>query len=384
MEQMLEQDAAVDVPSSLTVRLQPPAAPQAKREAVDSAFSFFEGIPVFAETELERLYANLFSSLALFRAFGMDARAHTYVAWRNGVPAAVILFRREGSKAIVLNEQIWIGEQDLQRFADHLFGHYPQVRSIVFRAVATDLRQLSYPYQRVAFTNDIVLTLPADAQAYLASLGKSTRQNIRHYLNRIRREHPDFAFEVRDREAIAQADLHAVIALNRARMRAKNKTCGVDEEEERRLFTLAQRCGVLGMVRIAGEICAGALCYRVGDNFFLRVIAHDDRFHAYGVGTLCCYLMICECIARGGRQYHFMWGREEYKYRLLGQQRDFDAITLYRSHASYAFNAPRIVRGFARSRIASAKLWLLDPQHRHAPAARVAHALAKTVRAARS
>jgi hypothetical protein len=46
---------------------------------------------------------------------------------------------------------------------------------------------------------------------------------------------------------------------------------------------------------------------------------------------LCCYLGICECISRGGNEYHFLWGQYEYKYRLLGAQRDFARLTIYRS-----------------------------------------------------
>jgi len=110
------------------------------------------------------------------------------------------------------------------------------------------------------------------------------------------------------------------------------------------------------------------------------VIAHDSRFNAYGLGLLCCYLAICECIARGGKEFHFMWGREEYKYRLLGKHRDFDSLAIYRSRLAMLFDGRRVAATLLRQYRGRAKDWLLDPQNQARTPARQARALMNVVR----
>lgn len=99
---------------------------------------------------------------------------------------------------------------------------------------------------------------------------------------------------------------------------------------------------MLSLLRLDGRICAGTINFRAGDNYFLEVIAHDPAYNDYRLGTLCCYLTICECIAREGKEYHFLWGAHDYKFRLLGVQRELDHLTIYRSRR-HALLYPRTV-----------------------------------------
>jgi hypothetical protein len=357
---------------------------QNNRHAIDEAddggnvtITYFDNeIPPSVEREMERLYENLFSSVAMVRAYGGTAGVSTYVARRRGKPVAIFLLRRERARILVLNEQIHVGADEVERLAHYLFARFKSVGAICFSAIDVPVHRFAFPFQRAHFTNDIVLALPDSAPQYLASLGKSTRQNIKYYLNRIQRDFPTFRHSVFESGAEGEHIFADIVRLNRARMSEKDKVCGVDDEEAQRLLALAQRHGLVSVVTINGQVCAGAICYRIGANFFLRVIAHDSQFNAYGLGLLCCYLAICECIARGGREFHFMWGREEYKYRLLGQQRDFDSLALYRSRLRMLLDGRRVAKtaiGEYRERL---KSWLLNPDNQtRTPARQVKAAL---------
>ncbi|HJW57287.1 MAG TPA: GNAT family N-acetyltransferase [Burkholderiaceae bacterium] len=355
--------------------------PSAQEEAEGITVAFFENaIPALVEAELIRLYASIFSSLEKFRIDAALDNVSTYVVRDKGAIVTVFLFRRERRQVAVLNEFIKLDEPEANRFARHVFTAYPEVGVIRFGPVRTAIRTLAFPHRRVNCNEDIVLSLPARAEDYLASLGRSTRQNINHYRNRIKRDFPSFAYTVQEGEQIDERQFDDIIRFSRVRIESKDKTHGFGEKEAARLLRLARTTGMLGVASIDGQPCAGAILYRVGDNFFLYVIAHDPRYNDYGMGTLCCYLTICECIARGGKEYHFLWGREEYKYRLMGVQQDFDTLTLYRSPLQLVLHARDVAKAAFKGYKRQASLWLLAPARRNS---RLTQAAIKAVRALR-
>src|SRR5437870_5381738 len=144
--------------------------------AEDIAISCHENdVPAFVETELERLYENLYSSLLKFRLDGLDEHASTYVVRKNGRIVTLFLFRRERGEVTVLNELIEVGDADVRRFAGRIFGQFDDVTVISFRTVRAKIGRLRFPYQRFNCSEDIVLTLPETAERYHASLGKNMR-----------------------------------------------------------------------------------------------------------------------------------------------------------------------------------------------------------------
>lgn len=322
-------------------------------------------VPLYAERELERLYGNIYSSLAEFRIGGaLGARPSTYVVRKGEQVSTLFLFSHNKREARVLNEGIQIAADELKRFVHYMFSTYRTLDVITFHAVRPDTRSLAYPYQRFNCLEDIVLTLPKDCSAYLASMGSSTRNYVKRYMNKLKREHPTFRHDVYLNKGIDERDVREVIELNTARMTEKGKVPGIDQQAMQRIIRLVKECGMLSVVRIEGKICAGTINYRVGDNYFLEVIAHDPAFNDYRLGTLCCYLTICTCIERGGHEYHFLWGKNEYKFRLLGVERELDHLAVYRSHRHLVMHAATALRNVANAHKRKAKLWLHELQGR--------------------
>jgi CelD/BcsL family acetyltransferase involved in cellulose biosynthesis len=183
---------------------------------------------------------------------------------------------------------------------------------------------------------------------------------------------------------IDEQHVRDIIALNRARMAAKNKSSDMDAAEAARLLRLVRQGGLVSVMLLDGRVAAGTVCSRVGANYFMHVNAHDPAYDDARLGKLCCFMTICDCIGRGGKEFHFMWGRFEYKYQFLGVQQDFNELIVYRSYARMLRHAASALRtafdGYAREW----KFRLLDvadhPDHGNA----VSRALSCFVNAARS
>jgi hypothetical protein len=316
-------------------------------------------VPPFVESEIEQLYGNIFSSLLEFRVYGWAAgTTSTYVVSCDGRIRALLLFKRESGRVRVLNEAIRIGQDEVKRFADFIFARYPDVDVISFKAIETNVAAMPFPCQRFNHLEDITLTLPATTEDYLASLGKNTRRNIKRYGDRLVRNFPTVRFEVREREQVDEHQVRAMIEFNHARMEDKGIVSVIDEQETRRIVELAKACGLVGSITIDGRLVAGAISYRAGSNYFLNVLAHDPQYDDYWVGFLCCYQTIRECIVRGGREFHFLWGRYDYKFVLGAVRRDLDNVTLYRSWLQLALNADVAWREAASGYLRQLKIWV--------------------------
>jgi hypothetical protein len=360
---------AGDVPTTLFREIAAAAEPAPVTEDV-SIICHENQVPPFVEAELVRLYGHIFSSLLQFRVYGeLTADTSTYVVRRAGVVVTLLLYRREKNLVKVLNQSIRISNDDMRRFADHIFSIYPSVTTISFHAVQPDIDGLRYPHQRFNCADDIVIALPDAQQAYLASLGKNMRRNIRRYTDRLTRSFPSFHVEFHACENADEQQIRTIIGFNRARMAGKNKVSTLDELESDRIVQLTKACGLLSVAMIDGRICAGGIAYRIGDNFFLYVIAHDPAYDDYWVGILTCYLTICECIARGGKAFHFLWGRYDYKFALGAVLHTLDHVDVYRSWTMYMLNSHTIARTALDREIYRLKFALLDMARRKDSAA---------------
>lgn len=337
-------------------------------------------VPPFVEAALNALYSSLYASLSHRRIFNGLKNASTYVVRRNGVIIDLWLFQREGGRVKVLNEGISLNDEQVARFTNYIFASYPSVNVISFHAVQAQLRKLPSPYQRFNCLEDMVLTLPRTAADYLASLGRSTRSYVNRFQSKLRRDHPSFAFRAYAAGEIDEQHVRRVIELNRARMSAKGKVSINDEDTARCIVQLAMECGMVCVITINDRICAGTVNYRIGNNYFLEVIAHDPAYNDYRLGTICCYLTVCECIANGAGEYHLLWGQDEYKTRMRAVRRDLDHVDVYRSRMQILLNADKALANAFGARARQARLWLREARRNDRPVARWATAVLRTAR----
>jgi hypothetical protein len=331
----------------------------------DVSVSVYENeIPAFAEAELIRLYSNLFSTLPQLMVRDISSTS-TYVASDGMETKDIFLFEKKGVMVRILNEGIRIDGRGIGRFANCIFSRYPSVKVISLHAVEGKIDVRALPCQQHPVLVDIVLAMPRTAEDYLASLGKSTRSYLNRYLNKIRRECPTFSHHVYVKDEIAESDIHDLIDIHRARMASKDKVSIIDDTRLQEIFHLIKKFGFVVIMRIDGRICAGTINYRVGDNYFLETVAHDSNYNDYRIGTICSYLTVCECIARHGKEYHFLWGEYDYKFRLGGAKRELNDLYLYRSRAQLLFNSDFALKVASMGSIHHMKKWLQHEASQH-------------------
>jgi hypothetical protein len=323
---------------------------------------FEEDIPLFVERALEQLHGSIYSSALRARVDGWAHKASSYVFLRDGQAESVLLYRLDGSTLKVLSEVFRLGAHDIAVCAEHMFSRHPQVGVIRFSSIDTDLAMLRTPTLKVQAKEDIVVELPADRQAYWTSLGKTTRQNIKYYRNKLVREQGEFSLTTHTGSELTRSAFDEVVSMNRARMECKGKAYGNSEQQLEQLWRFTRHAGMLLRLTVAGRVAAGAICLRAGDNWHLETIAHDPAFDDYRLGTLCCYLSIEECIKRGGREFHFLWGQYDYKYRFLGQERKLYDLAIYRSRSNMALQPLAALAAWSQRAKGRAREWLRGEQ----------------------
>jgi hypothetical protein len=321
-------------------------------------------LPAFIEQELARLYKNVFSSVVRIRSQGLEEQVRAFVARRGEEVTCVLLFRRQGRTVHVLNEALALRAHDVARFASMVFETYKSVRLIGFPAVRTTITRIAFPYQQFDCLEDIVLDLPATPDAYFSALGKNMRASLKRYQKKMVADFPGFRYAIFEAKDVSEQDLFAIVGLSSARIASKSQLPTHTNEKTRQLIRLVKECGLVLVATIDGRVCAGVICTRFGGNVFMHVVAHDPAYDEYRLGKLCCYLSICDAIARGASQYHFLWGRYEYKYRLLGQQRDYDRLVIYRSRLALLLSLKVFLQAAWRGYGRRAKWWLLDERQK--------------------
>lgn len=315
-------------------------------------------IPRFAERAIETLYGSLYSSLPHLRLQGALDTAHTYAAWRDGELVTLLLFRQQGGKIVVLNEGMRLANEDIAAFANYVFGKLRNATSIHFHAVIVENVHHDYPSLLLPCTEDIIIALPKTEEDYLASLGKSTRKNIRQSLARVQRSLPVFSHEVKPGNAVTEEVMRDIIGFNHARMASKQRTSALNTEACDKLISLISKRGMVGMASVNGRLCGGTLACRIGDDLYSLVNAHEPAYDTFSLGSVCRHLMITESIKMQAQRFHLLGGQFETKKMVLGKRQQLEHLALYRSRAQQILHAGEIAQLVWRSATYQAQTWL--------------------------
>ena len=299
-------------------------------------------LPGYLWPALERRCQSIFCTEPHLRIHGaLNSDIEAWVQRQEGRISGLWLFRRFGCKARVINEVVDARPSDIERLAEALFARYRELDVIELHALhlLPDLSAVGQAesgprwqrWQRATVSEDFVLELPASIEAWHASLSARTREKLRQCLRRARRSEPGLHFRLQHDADISESQVHAVLQMSRARMRAKGRTYGMDAREERALCALMRERGQLATIEIDGQVRAGMLCTLAGNDLYMHVITHDPAFDELRLGYLCCVLTIEAAITQRRRRFHFLWGWYDYKTRLGGQRRALEHVLLWRS-----------------------------------------------------
>jgi hypothetical protein len=372
---MSNESVIIEANRSIALQLSAQAAPE--REV---AISCYDTVPPYLEAELEQLYHHINSSLCHHAVARRARDAYAYIARQEGRPLAIFLFQREDRSIMVFNEMMQVAPEEIERFANYIFGRFSSVARISFSKIGKDIGTLSLPWQQYGNAEDIVIVLPETPDAYLSRLGSKTRHNIRHQMKAISADFPGFSFCTYENGAIAEQHVAALIDLKKANLDEKRIKCGITPEEGAWIVDHAKTNGMLVVALLDGKVCGGSLSFRLGDHYFSHLNGYDTRFAKYSLGMLCCYVAVKEQIERGAKEAHLSWGRNPYKFKLLGVQRDVANLDIYRSRLTYYRYVNRVARNALNDFIDKKKLKLLENEHRRGFLPSLAGRAVKTMR----
>ena len=163
-----------------------------------------------------------------------------------------------------------------------------------------------------------VIRLPGDWEAYLASLNKHQRHEVRRKLRRLQEEAQFDYRVVRD-----GPDLDAAVGhfFRLHRLSHHDKARFMDERMEaffRAIITTLSQAGhlELALLSIEQQPAAAMLNFRYGDRLLVYNSGYDPGYRPnLSSGIVLLSLCLQDAIARGVRLFDFLQGDEEYKYR---------------------------------------------------------------------
>ena len=352
----IENATAHAIPASFWKEGNPPFSTHSDKHIVSSRF-YENTIPGFAEAALERLYTNIYCTLARIGIYERLDDIHTFAAADEHDIVLLILFRVDRNTVRIVNQQVALSAGDLAYFADNVFSRYPAKR-IEGYALDTliDASAFDFPVQVLPQLEENVVELPASAEAYMRQLGKSTRELMRRSMRKCAAQFPSCRFEVLTTHQITPRHVRELVHLTDQRMDARAAEPYVETTDIDRIVRLAHSHGYLGIMLIEESIVAATLCFRVGTRHFLHLVGHDPRFDAYRLGRLASLHTIFHAIAIGGRELWMMGGHHGWKSHFLARRKTLGSVTIYRSRVAALACWRTSLSNAARSRLHDLRL----------------------------
>ena len=306
--------------------------------------------------EVEERYGRHYSTLDYIEVFDDLEPAGAVLLER---PRHVLLYALRGGAVEVLTRRFAIAPEDARRACTALLRAFPRVR-MVHLEVLFPPHELGLPVRVLYSAENLVISLPDDLDGYLASLGGSTRRNLRTYQNRVRRDFPDLATTISPAGEGAEELFAQYLAWKRPRLEGKG---GVyfDRRPDRkiRFVELLRRRGEVHETSAGGRIIALVFTFPVGRGLCLAQYAYDPDLSYYHLGLLIQYWVLTDAIARGMTHIDLLPGTSYYKERLGALPERGTNVSVFRSQAARVHSldeAWRIGRAKARER-GSAAYW---------------------------
>jgi CelD/BcsL family acetyltransferase involved in cellulose biosynthesis len=177
------------------------------------------------------------------------------------------------------------------------------------------------------------LTLPDSWEAYLATLGKKDRHELRRKIRKLYESGAEVTFDVLSTQAEIAGAMDEFLDLH-TRSRA-DKTDFMTPQMEvffRRMASAMAAEGLvrLFMLRVNRRPAAAVLCFDAGSYLYLYNSGYDPEFSSLSVGLVSKALCLQWAIENGMRGIDFLRGDEPYKYDMGARDQEIFRIRLSR------------------------------------------------------
>jgi CelD/BcsL family acetyltransferase involved in cellulose biosynthesis len=213
-----------------------------------------------------------------------------------------------------------------------LFRALPQARRIHLEVMFPPA-ELRLARRTLNSTDHMVAHLPGSVEAYTATLGKSTRQNLRLYENRLRRDHPDVSVRTIRPAERSRELFDRFLEWKRERFAAQGRAIMWDTETglSEGFVELARRRGEVQLVSAGGDDLSILFAFPVGHAMYGAQAAFRPDCERYRLGLLAYYWLAGDAIGRGLSELNLMWGTGYYKERLGARPKRATRVSVFRS-----------------------------------------------------
>ena len=179
-----------------------------------------------------------------------------------------------------------------------------------------------------------VLELPDSYDEYVKSLGKNMREQIKRYPKRLEKEFK-VEYELAQSEDEVERTLTDLFKLHGARWRQRGQT-GVLATPRRQKFhrAVCQAFFQNDWLRLWTLRCDGApacvlLNYVYDKQYYFFIGGFDPNLMRWSVGTCLFARVFRHAIEEGTKEFDFLRGEEEYKYRYGATNRDYKTVSWF-------------------------------------------------------
>lgn len=318
---------------------------------------------------LENLYGGLYSLYQFLQLQGVDKHnLRSWMLYRNKKLSAVFLFYIQGTHLRVVTEMMAVTENDLSCFAQNIFSQYKKIQSLAFHASELPSVQSNYPYQIFNCSENFIIDLPVNSEHYLLSLGRATRKSIKSSIHKFQQDFPNLEIQLKEGLELSAVEQKAMLETlqhyKQSKMSERSRAVIFNEAENQRLLRLVSERGLFTQVIINGEMRAGSIACRVGNNIVMLISAADPILTSYRCGFLVCYWTISECAQRGFQQCHLLWGRYQYKTQLGAQSHNLMHAIFYRSYLAMILSPIKVMSMFSKNISIQSRHWLVSLSQR--------------------
>ncbi len=181
-----------------------------------------------------------------------------------------------------------------------------------------------------------VLPFPATFDEYVKGLGKNMREQIRRYPRRLEKQF-SVEYELAQTESQLKTALADLFRLHGKRWRARGQT-GVLALPSRQKFHrevcrkfLEQNWLRLWTLRVDGRAACVLLSYFWGEKYWFFIGGFEPDLMRWSVGTCLFSRVFQHAISEGAREFDFLRGAEEYKYRLGAVDRPYVTLANFQA-----------------------------------------------------
>lgn len=289
-----------------------------------------KGIPLEHESFLLQRYDSFKTTCRYMEAYYPTCDIHHLLVYEDDVLRDILIYANRGKIADCFNLLIEIDQDIISLFTKHIFETYPQIEQVKIQASYSQYSiDKSYLFSNF---NDYVLALPATIEEYFAALGSNTRRHIRSYKVKFLKEYPHAEFLTVRGKDIQLEMVETIFKYNRERMLHKGILPGLDNIEMNKVFEYAKHYGCVYCIKLDGKFVAGSIFLNLNKRTFGLLTSYDSYYSKFNVGQMCIVYSIQCSIENGFSSYHFLWGDNEYKTKLLAKPSPLYSYCIHRAY----------------------------------------------------